>query len=121
MFNLSKKKEQKSIRQVAVENLTDLISDYAEWYHRAGLYLPPAYAADPTGWSEALQKIERAFDLVSGNDDDYTLAQFNAETGLVGDLQNLEDLEKEINEGFALFGANLLYLTDIKKSEVPTH
>lgn len=111
-------KKQPTIRDKAVTSLTQMIESYSDWYEEKGLYLPPDYQADPTSWTEALHKVKRAFKML--NDEmDGTGELWEAKNGWSKfgekDIEKINELEKEIKEGLAIFGQQLLYLTDIIK------
>jgi len=93
------RKETRTVRDVAISSLCEVIKDYSEWYDEKGLYLPPNFATDPAGWCEALHKMKEAFMLLR-----------NAE-----DMDDIEGYEKDIVEGLTLFGENLMYMNDPKK------
>lgn len=108
MFKNLFKKPQKTIRDITVESLYKAIVEYDKWYSNCGLYLPPDYASDPSGWTEELHKIARAFKLMDDK---------NHETGEIWnepDLKKREELENEVRSGFFLFGKYLFWLTDQK-------
>jgi hypothetical protein len=112
------KKQNKTIRDVAVESLCEMISDYSSWYDEHGLYLPPDYEADPTSWTEALHKVKRAFLLL--NDELHQhgeLWEAKNKWKKYGeqDSEEINRLNKEIEEGLAIFGAQFFYFTDYKK------
>ena len=94
MFN----KKRKSIREITVESLHDIIDQYDKWYSEHGLYLPPDYENDPSEWTEALHKINRAFELLNDRDRAVT-----------------SETEQEVRSGLFLFGKYLYWMTDIPK------
>lgn len=112
---------EENIRDCAVSSLTKIVSDYSDWYDEQGLFLPPDYATDPAGWSEALHKIKRALSLL----DDEMRGQgelWDAKTNPNGvNESEVQDLEKEIKEGLTLLGSQLFYLTDPKKGVAKGH
>lgn len=101
-------KKKKSVRAVAVESLLEVLESYSEWYDQAGLYLPPKYATDPTGWSEAMHVMVRALDLIDIE-----------ETYTEGSISEAE--KKEVIKGLKLLGENLYYMTDVEKPLKPAH
>ena len=105
-----------TIRDVTVRALTDAINEYADWSCEQGLYLPPDFATDPTGWAETLRSIQRAFNLLS-DELDQTGALWEAKNKWQHygekDTEKIEELNKEIIKGLTLFGKYLFYLTDI--------
>lgn len=123
-FFSSKAKKNKTIRDVAVTAVHDMVEKYSEWYDEQGLYLPPDYAADPTSWTEALHKVKRAFCLLhsemNGEGELWRAkndwSKFNEQ-----DTEAIKDLEKEIKEGLTIFGSQLLYFTDVIKKEDRSH
>jgi len=115
---LIKQEEYTTIRDKAVESLYWSIKDYSDWYEECGIYLPPDYAIDPAGWTEVLHKIKNAFRLL--------YEEFREEGELweakngwkdygEQDVDRIEELNKEIEEGLSLFGKYLFYFTDPKK------
>jgi hypothetical protein len=117
MFNF--KKNNKTIRDIAVKSLCKIISEYSTWYDEHGLCLPPDYASDPSAWTEALHKVKRAFILL--NDELHQrgeLWEAKNKWKKFGeqDSEKIDELNKEIKEGMMIFGAQLLYLTDYKNS-----
>ena len=107
-----------TIRDVVARNVAELMKAYHRWYSEDGLYLPPEYEADPSGWTEALRKMSRAFQLVAHIDDeDGELHNALHKWDSVGekDVEEIRRLEDEIIEGFTLFGKNLYYLKDDKR------
>lgn len=112
------KKKTKTIRDTAVKALFDIVSDYSEWYDEHGLYLPPDYMHDPTGWCEDLHKVKRAFTLLYEDlNEKGELWEAKKKWEKFGeqDAEKLKDLNNEILDGLRIFGAQLLYLTDPKK------
>lgn len=123
-FQKALSSEPQTIRDTTVEELCRLIEDYSDWYEEHGLYLPPDYATDPSGWNEALHKIKRAFRLLYEEihgEGDLWEARHGWEKYGEKDTERIDELEKEIKEGLALFGAQLFYLTDPKKGVAPGH
>lgn len=112
-----KKKSIVTVREEAVESICAILEDYSEWYDRQGLYLPPDYATDPSQWSEALHKMKRAFRLLYDEmHEEGELWEAKNKWKKYGekDEQKVEELEKEVREGLALFGQQLFYLNDPK-------
>jgi hypothetical protein len=107
-----------TIRDIAVDNLYRMVRDYSEWYDEHGLYLPPDYASDPTGWTIALQKMRRSFGLLyeemNGYGELWEAKNVWKEYGAI-DIEKINELNKEIKEGLSLFGSQLIYMTDPKK------
>jgi len=111
-------KKQVTIRDIAVQVMTDVISDYSDWYEEKGLYLPPDFATDPAGWTEALHKIKRAFTLLDDEahqEGELWEAKNRWKEYGEQDAERIKELEHEIQEGLLLFGQNLQYMTDPKK------
>lgn len=100
------KKKQENIRDKAVKCLLDIVHKYDNWYAEKGLYLPPDYASDPSGWTEALHKIHRAFKLMDDKNNE------KGEIWNEPDLGKREALEEEVRGGFFLFGKYLYWLND---------
>lgn len=113
--SLINQKTELTLRDTIVTSVFKNIDEYADWYAEAGLLLPPDFATDPTQWTEALRKMQRAFSLVSEEIDGYgelweaknKWKEFNEK-----DAEEIKLLEQEINEGFALFGKYLYYMND---------
>lgn len=114
-------RENVTIRDIAVEALFEAIDDYADWYSEEGLLLPPDYATAPTDWNIALQKMQRAFRLLyeeARKEGDFWEAKHAWDDFKEQDKEKIEQLNKEIEEGLALFGKCLFYLTDTKKTNL---
>lgn len=90
------KKKNTNIRDTVINNLSDMVDRYDKWYEEFGLYLPPDYECDPTGWTEALHSINKAFKLLRENEDN----KFSKEQ------------EEDIKSGLFLFGKYLYWLND---------
>lgn len=123
-FRKALRDEPLTIRDVAVEALSDLVEDYSDWYETQGLYLPPDYAADPGEWNEALHKMKRAFRLLHEElHEEGELWQAKHGWAKYGekDTQKIEELEADIKEGLTIFGKQLLYLNDPKKGVEQGH
>jgi hypothetical protein len=121
-MNISKffkqEKKVKVIRDVAVKSLYKIIADYSDWYEYKGLHLPPDYATDPSLWTLNLQKIKRAFELLHdemNGEGELWEAKNKWKNFGEQDTEKIEELNKEIIEGFTEFGKQLFYLTDPKK------
>lgn len=118
LTELFREKKVETIRDVAVKSLYDVVADYSDFYEEHGFYLPPEYATNPSTWTTNLQKMKRAFELLDeethGEGELYDAKMKWAKYGEV-DAEKVKELEKEIEEGFTLFGKNLFYLTDPKK------
>lgn len=113
-----------TIRERAVKALYKPIHTYVEWAVEQGLYLPPDYAIDPTGWNEVLRKIQRAFRLSYEElEEDGELWKAKTEWKQFGeqDSDKIKELEKEIEEGFTLFGKYMFYLQDVIVDRGPSH
>lgn len=124
VFSEDSKEGSKTIRDTAVEALYYAITDYSDWYDEQGLYLPPDYASNPSEWCEVLHQMKRAFRLLfeelHGEGELWAAKSGNGEyTGQ--DTERVEKLEKEIQEGLALFGKYLYFLTDEIKDRGPAH
>lgn len=108
--------EDRTIREVAIAELYHVVDDYCTWYVEQGLYLPPDYATDPSGWNEVINQIKRAFTLMH---------DYSAETGELWKAKGNEEmtakLEKEVQEGFTLFGKYLFFLNDVVNDRGPAH
>lgn len=98
-----------TVRDVTVRSVHDAIDEYADWACEQGLYLPPGYEKDPSGWAEVLRKMQKAFQLLSEH--------------ASGDLDDakIEELKDQIQEGLELFGKHLFYLTDTIVDRGPAH
>lgn len=110
-----------SLRDVTVSLLAEFVEDYSEWYDLHGIHLPPAFATDPTAWTEALHKMKRAFNILNdelNQEGELWKAKHEWEQYGEQDVQKIEELEKEIEEGLLLFGQNLYYMTDTKKGTI---
>ena len=121
-FSLEDQDPPESIRDITVRALYEAITDYSNWYECYGLYLPSSFATDPTGWTEALHKMKRAFQLLY--DELHQEGElWDAKQKWVAygeqDVEQLHDLEKEVTEGIRLFGENLMYMTDPKIGTSP--
>lgn len=119
-------KAKPTIKSTAVKYLHQMVEDYSEWYDDHGLYLPPDYASDPTGWTEALHVVKRAFKLLNdemNGEGELWEAKHAWEQFGEKDSEKIIELEKEIKAGLTIFGAQLLYLSDldIYKEIKPSH
>ena len=105
------------LRDQIVRFMAPLIDDYALWNSEEGIFLPEAFATDPTGWQQALYKMKRAFNLLNdeldGKGELWEAKNKWAEFG-EKDAGALADLNKEIQEGLELFGRFLNELTDTR-------
>lgn len=111
------KKEAFNIKGYVVSRVTPLIDSYVDWYAQRGIFLPPDYATDPTGWTEVLRKIQRAFILAdTEDDDDGEIHQAKVKWSTFGqeDPEAIKELYNEIQLGFELFGKYLMHLKDIQ-------
>ena len=107
----------KIIRDGAVKALYPLIGDYSKWYDEYGIYLPPDYKTDPTAWTEALHKMERAFRILHENlneEGELWSAENRWKEFGERDADAVREIEKDITKGLTLFGANLVYMIDPK-------
>lgn len=98
-----------NIRTRVVTLLYPIIDEYVDWYCEHGIYLPKSYELDPTGWTEVLRQIQRAFFLI------YTSDQEDGEMTVAikqNDEAYIKKLNEEINSGFFLFGKHLADLND---------
>lgn len=113
-----------TIRDKVVKTMWRKIENYSDWYEEQGLYLPPDYAADPSGWTEALHKVKRAFlllkDEMNGEGELWKAKNQWKQFG-EQDVEKIQELEKEIKEGLTIFGSQLLFLTDTIKKEDRSH
>lgn len=108
------KRRVKTIREiVAVKSIAKALKDYSKWYDEEGLYLPPNFARDPSGWSEALHRMSRAFTLLSEEIEEHGELWMAKNSDPV-DNDRLITLEDEIKEGLKLFGENIYYMNDPK-------
>lgn len=89
------KKAPKSIKDIAIEHLSEAVEEYDSWYSEHGLKLPPDYASDPSGWTEDLHKMAKAFRLLRDKNRAIT-----------------NETEEEIRSGLFLFGKYLYWLDD---------
>jgi hypothetical protein len=83
------------------------------------MYLPPDYAKDPSGWSEALHAMKRAFCLLYEElNKEGELWEAKNKWNEFGeqDTEKIEELNGVIKYGLTLFGKYLFYLTDPKKT-----
>ena len=110
-----RKSEDKIIRDEAVKVLYPLIKAYSEWYNEHGIYLPPDYKNDPSAWTEALHKMERAFRILHENlneEGELWSAENRWKEFGERDADAVREIERDIAKGLALFGANLVYMID---------
>lgn len=117
-------KNDMTIRELTVRRVFKSLNEYADWACESGLYLPPDYAKDPTGWNEVLRKMQRAFRLLSEElDGEGQLWEAKNKWKQFGeqDKEEVQALEKEIQEGLTLFGKYLFYLTDLIVDRGPSH
>lgn len=114
------KPKNETIRDKTVKSLFSMIEKYSKWYEDQGLLLPPDYATDPSGWTEELHKINKAFKLliedINGKGAYYD-AKHKWDSVGERDIEKIEEIEKEIKEGLSVFGKQLLYLTDTPNYE----
>lgn len=92
-----------------IEKLYPIVDEYVDWYCDHGISLPQAYELDPSGWTEVLRKIQRAFELKA------TEKEEGSELMLAireGNQERLDTLYGEIKTGFSLFGKHLPDLYD---------
>lgn len=99
----------RNIRRYTTETIQPIVDFYADWYAEKGVTLPRGFEQDPSGWTEVLRKIQRAFILAS-NEDMPDGEVYKAVAS--GKLNEVEKLEGEIQEGFELFGKYLNSLVD---------
>lgn len=109
MLNKFFKKKPKSIRDIAVNSLYKEIEEYDKWYPEKGMYLPPDYATDPSGWNEVLHQMSRAFKILDDKDNNRGKIWDDS------DKIKIAKLEEEIKSGLFLFGKYLYWLDDIIK------
>lgn len=113
-----------TIRDACVHLLAQDVIDYSDWYEEHGIKLPPDFATDPSGWTEALHKMKRAFSLLldekNGEGELYDakhewwLRSDRVNQLIIPDEEKVKKLEREIAEGLALFGKYLFWMTDDK-------
>ena len=101
------------IRDFVIKKVGPLVQEYSEWYANYGVSLPDCYAFDPTGWTENLRQMQRAFYLASIENEDYGEfydAKNATEPGRKEEL--IIALNNEVSTGFRLFGKHLNDLKD---------
>lgn len=113
----SKKVENKkeTIRDLTIRTLTKRVNEYTEWNAQHGLYLPPDFTTDPSGWINTLRDIQRAFNLLNDElDEEGELWEAKTKWAKYGekDAEAIEDLNKEVRRGLSLFGKYLFDLAD---------
>jgi hypothetical protein len=115
------KEDPRKIRDIGITALYEAIEDYSEWYDEHGIHLPPTYADNPTAYTEDLHKMSRAFRLlyeeIQGEGELWE-AKHGWEKYGEKDVQKIEELEKDIQEGLLLFGQNFFYMTDPKNGTI---
>lgn len=74
------------LRHATTRFIQPRLKEFARWQSEHGERLPTAFATDPAGWLEALNKMVRAFELLDEHD------------GLLP-----ESLQEEVAEGLQLF------------------
>lgn len=102
-----------NIRNLVIEKIGPVIDEYVDWYAENGVSLPECYALDPSGWTEVLRKIQRAFNLASIENEDY--GEFFEAKKIVDETQRMtaiNALQDDIYWGFRLYGKHLNDLFD---------
>jgi len=117
MFGFSTKKEKQSIRDNAVLSVAKQLDAYKDEYHNRGLYLPPDFARDPSGWQTVLEKMNRAFvllELEKRGEGEYWEAKNKWKKWGINEVDedDIAEIEEAIQEGLTLFGKYLFWLTD---------
>lgn len=108
-------KKEKTIRDITIKTLCKRINRYVDWSCEHGLYLPPGFESDPTGWANTLRDIQRAFNLLNDElNEEGELWELKNKWKEFGeeDVEGLGYLNKEVERGLTLFGKYLFYLTD---------
>lgn len=105
--------KKQTIRDAAIAYLAPLVDEYADWNAEKGLYLPPDFEKDPSGWAQALREMQYALNTLraeqKGEGDLYDAkSRWRGE----GDKEQIEDINNRVINGLALFGKYLFYLTD---------
>ena len=107
--------ELETVRDIAVARIFDAVNDYSTWYSEKGLFLFPDYAFDPSTWTNVLFKMQRAFRLLHDElyeEGELWDAKHKWDNFGEKDSKKIEELEKEIQEGLALFGKYLFWITE---------
>lgn len=97
------------LNRLIVSRLKEHISNYVIHQEEQGMYLPKEFETNPAAWLIVLGKIRFAFDqtyLKMNNLENPVTKNKNA--------TQLSDIDKQIQEGFELFGKYLLDLKEIK-------
>lgn len=109
-----------NIRDFVIKKIGPVVDEYAEWYADHGVSLPEAYQFDPTGWTEILRRIQRAFYLAAIEKE--SVGEF-AEAQLIQDearrKEVIDGYRQEISDGFRMFGKHLNDLYDKYESDKP--
>lgn len=108
-------RSKETIRGTAVRELYPLISKYADWNAEHGMYLPPDFASDPTGWANALRDMQRAFRILKEElEGEGELWEAKNRWKKYGqeDSQEICEIEAQIERGLTLFGKYLYFLTN---------
>lgn len=127
MFDFLTKREPPKatlVRDIAVMSVFEPLDEYIDWACEQGIYLPPGYETDPTGWNEALRKMQRAFRMLHEEqmeEGELYKAKNEWKQFAEQDVDSIKALEKEIQEGLALFGKYLYFLTDAIVDRGPAH
>jgi hypothetical protein len=113
-----------TVRDRTVRTLALPIDKYVDWACEQGLYLPPGFETDPTGWNEVLRSIQRAFSLLYKEQQEYGelwTAKMKWKEFGEQDTEEINALNKEVATGLANFGKHLFYLTDVIVDRGPSH
>lgn len=105
------------IRDLTIRAIYEPLTDFVDWSCEQGLYLPPDYEKDPSGWAETLRHMQRAFRMLyeelDGRGELWEAKNKWKDFG-EQDTQKVAELEKDIQEGLSLFGKYLFYLIEEK-------
>lgn len=113
-----------TIRERAVRALAGAVTRYSDWACESGLYLPEEFATSPSDWAEILRKIQRGFAIAAEEmrgEGELWDAKHAWEKYGEKDVEKIKELERDIQEGFALFGKYLFHLTDKIVDRGPSH
>jgi hypothetical protein len=108
-------RKRKTIRDVAVSSLAPLVDEYADWNAEQGLYLPPGFEKDPTGWAQALREMQYALNVLRDEcNEEGDLYDAKKRWAGQGDNEQIEDINNRVINGLTLLGKYLFYLNDKK-------
>lgn len=114
IFNKTTAKDAWNIRDYTIKQIHPLIDEYYLWYRDHGLHLPEEFATDPSSWTTILFKIHRAFAYYLNREEPNNMWKDAELSGRKDELWPI--YEKDMQEGFELFGKYLLFLQDDKKN-----